>query len=459
MSIFQERLARAVSGYRHSSKDGAWGEYRSKDAPASIVNTVEVLAVLKAAQTPYEDVLVKRSLRFLSTAVIDHPVQRGPNVRYCAWGLCGLTMYSQSRHDPTLQSAQVHCVDWLADNQLTQDAWGEQPTDDHPSLLATSAAITGLRRVCPYHEAGEHATELVKQARTVVRALARQGSGKKSQRTTSWTLVPGGGGASPSASATAMAVLSLAGGEGLDREMASEGARWLLRHPQKWRTAVEQDEHTPEANWQHMTFSLALRAILRGAKRPSNDVALRDTLKYLGELWSEEREEWRHGKPNAPRTSPSGSYAVVTAYEAMARAWPFDAQREILGERSQTGSLPPAEVSVNIGRDDLITITDINGGKLTATLPPNLLNMFRILALRHIDGAEKKTLNEWSCDFTRLTKELKVVEETTKRYMRGINKVFKDESHGQDGSIGDIVQVSGHEKPRMLINVDRVTVE
>jgi hypothetical protein len=475
VSTFQERLGWAVSGYRQrQSADGGWGEDRWQNAPSSIVNTVEVLAILRTARMRYEDPVVRKALKYLTRAVVNHPTDdeapeahaeaRGQHTRYCAWGLCGLTMFNASRHDPRLQEAQAHCVTWLADRELReQGAWGEGPEDEHPSLLSTSAAIVGLRRVCSYHPAGPVAASLVKRARQQVRALARPGRAAKSQRTTSWALTPESR-AKASASATAMAVLALADGGRTDRDLANEGARWLWRNAESWRGAVERDSRAPAANWQHMTFSLGLRAVLRGARRPSNDTGLRASVDFLEDLWSEESIEWSHGQPGA-RPSPSGSYAVVTAYEAMSQAWPFDAQREILGVGRGSPATPaePAGLNVHIDAEHVITITDVNGMRVEATLQPAHFRMFKLLAERHSRGADKEILEERSWDMNELARELDVNTETVRRYARAINRVFKDEARRERQTLGDLVQfmeserVPGERRP--LINVDRVTLD
>lgn len=309
MSTFQRRLTRTVEAYRGLQADnGGWGEDPWIGSPTSIVNTVEVLAVMRAAGTAYEDDAVQRALRYLSDAVVSHPQPvpepdsdrdldprkepprgvpkseaRGENTRYCAWGISGLTLFKASRHDPALLEAQAHCVSWLDRHQCAGNgAWAEAPKEEeHPSLVSTSAAITGLSRLCPYTSAGERAGRLVERARTVVRQLAHHTDGARPKAF--WSLRADAADASGGASATAMAVIALSGGTASDRDLAFKGAKWLLANPKKWDSKVEIDGSVPDAEWRHMTFSLALRAAVRGTHQ-SRSKALRNTVQYLDSL-------------------------------------------------------------------------------------------------------------------------------------------------------------------------------
>jgi hypothetical protein len=474
---FQHRLQQAVGTYRQNQgADGGWGEDRFADAPTSIVNTVEVLAVLRAGGVSYEDQTVRRALGYLGDAVFSHPEPlptgeetivdeaRGENTRYCAWGLCGLTLYRQSRHDPSLGDAQRRCVEWLRDREWNnQGAWSEGPSDEHPSLLSTSAAITGLSRICGYHPAGRVAGELVTRARRVVHSLANRTGGDGSGRASSWSLVPGGDPRRPSPSATAMAVIALAGGGHEDRTLAMEGATWLLRHRRTWAETVESDPTAPYANWQHMTFSLGLRAILRGTRRDSADPQLRGTVRHLDELWRVEDCEWAHGIPGA-RPSPSGSYAVVTAYEAMTKAWPFDAEREILRERSTRGRPAMApETVVRVRADSGLVVTDLDGFSFDVGLPPTELEIVRLLAVRHSQGAGEDTIEARSLDLRELAEHLALMTDSVRRYVQHVNQAIKERAEYHGRSIGDLLQIAkssqGPSRRRALINVDRVTVE
>jgi hypothetical protein len=493
-STFQERLSRAVGNYiDRQGSDGGWGEDRFDGAPSSIVNTVEVLAVLRAGGVRYDDTAVKRALIYLRSAVVSHPLPepsdnlvgppriaptaesdeaRGEFVRYCAWGISGLTLYKESRHDETLAEAQSHCVKWLYDRmwtnmgplyQVPEDkrmdikkvgAWGETPHDEHPSLLSTSAAIAGLSRMCSRHQAGAVAIRLVRAARNVILSLAQKAEGPHPM--VFWPGRREDACGEGSASVTAMAVISLAGGNENDRRYAGEGARWLLSRKDTWNGQVEADD-VPDANWQHMTFSLALRAILRGAQLPSSDPTLSPVVGHLSALWCHEHNEWAHGMPDL-RPSPSGSYAVVAAYEAMAKAWPFDAQRQILEATSAARrSDKPAPLHVHVDESSL-TVISRDRSKVTVPLPPRFAAMMNLVARNGVGDGD---LDSRSFGVRDLEQQLDVEAETIKHYTREINNILKEETLKAGKPIGDIVQVTNdtrRKEKRVRINVERVTV-
>ena len=432
---------------------------------------------MRAGGVAYEDQAVASALEYLRQAVVAHPQPlptsdedkivdeaRGESTRYCAWGLCGLTLYRRSRHDERLADAQNHCVRWLASHEWNdQGAWCETPGDEHPSLLSTSAAITGLSRICGYHPAGSAAARAVMRARRVLRTLANPGRQDGPRRASSWSLIPGGDPTRPSASATAMAVIALAGGGHEDRVLAMEGATWLLRHRHAWAETVDSDPAAPHANWQHMTFSLGLRAILRGTRLDSSDSQLRGTVKYLDELWRSEDCEWAHGLPGA-RASPSGSYAVVTAYEAMAKAWPFDPDREILRERgAKARPVMAPETIVEVRSDSRLVVTDLDGYSFEVALPPTELEMVRLLAVRHSSGADADTVEARSWDLRELAEHLGLLTDSVRRYIHHVNRAIKEQAAYHGRSIGDLLQITksslSPSRRRALINVDRVTVD
>jgi hypothetical protein len=488
MSTFQHRLTRTVEAYRGlQAADGGWGEDPWVGSPTSIVNTVEVLAVMRAAGTTYDDEAVQRALRYLSEAVVSHPQPvpdpvlgseldteehahgeiskneaRGENTRYCAWGISGLTLFKASRHDPALREAQSHCVSWLAEHECgVGGAWGEGPEDLHPSLVSTSAAITGLSRVCPYSPAGPEAGRLVERARTVVRQLAHRTDGARPKAF--WSLRADAADARGSASATAMAVIALSGGAVIDRELAFKGAQWLLANPAKWESKREVDGSVPEADWRHMTFSLALRAILRGTHQPRSKV-LRRAVLYLDSLWHESKRQWSHGVPGAD-PSPSGAYAVVAAYEAMANAWPFDVNREMLGEKAVPDEARASpEALLRIGRNAATLVSDLDGSEITANLTPVQAQMMILLGKRRIEGAGIDELDAKSWDVLELAEEIEsgVDAATVERYVRKINENFKDVASSKRKDIGIVVQVQKSSTSlagrRALVTVKNVTV-
>lgn len=473
MSELQKRLSQAVAAYRESVRDGGWGA--SAGAPPSAMHTTEVLAVLRAARVPSGSAIVTDALNYLvgvplhepSPSGIKHP--DGPRdasealTAKCVWTLCGLTMFPASRQDPRLGPAQQRRIEWLDAYQWAKrGAWSEHPDDEHPSLLSTSAAITGLSRISNYHPCAKDARNLVAQARAVVRGAATVGkSPLKSQRTAWWGLKADA--RKGSASATAMAVLSLAGGKPEDRRLAAQGARWLLSHRDLWQCAIEDDNTAPEFGRRHMTFSLALRAVLRVLRLPSDDLALRPTVNYLETLWSPERREWRHGTPQA-HTSPSGSYAAAMAYEALTRSWRFDPERDILrASRRSVRNPPRTEKFVYIGAKRTVTVRSFDGETVEMTLPTRVHKIFEEMAIRHNRGDGSKNPNASSCDLLELARKHEVEPETVLRYCRIVNNTLRTEAAAlrqRHDCLVQVIRPSGNpRRRRALIDVDKVRFE
>jgi hypothetical protein len=470
MSELQKRLSQAAAAYRERARDGGWGA--SAGDPPSAVHTTEVLAVLRAARVPYGSAVVRTALNYLagvpplepSPSGVEHSdagrdASETPTADY-AWALCGLTMFVASRQDPRLRRAQQGCIEWLKTHEWNgQGAWSERPEDEHPSLLSTSAAITGLGRIGNYHPNGADARSLVTRARAVVHKIATvPPSPLRSQRIAWWGLKAEA--SHGSASATAMAVLSLAGGNLEDRRLAAQGARWLLRHRDLWQCAIEDDAAAPEPGRRHMTFSLALRAVLRGLRLPSDDLTLRPTVGYLETLWWPEHREWRNGTPHA-HTSTSGSYAAAMAYDALARSWRFDPDRDILGaSRRGTRNPPRTEQFVYIGPERTVRVRNFDGEELEMTLPTRVHKMFEELATQHIRGAGSKNPNASSCDLLDLARRHRVEQETVLRYCRIANNTLRSEATEQrqwHDCLLQVIRPSGNpRRRRATIDVDKV---
>ena len=332
MSTFEQRLTVAIERFKSlQSGDGGWSERLQSGYNSSIVNTVEVLAVMRAGGVSYRDDAVENAVKYLTKAVVEHPsvggAGRGPYTRYCAWGLSGLTLYRESRHDKRLLKAQEHCVLFLKEHQLRDGGWGESPPDCHPSIISTSAAIAGLARVCPYAKFGDDAQSLLRDARKIVGTLRHETGGTKPK--TYWSLDVRE--VRDSWAATAMAVISLAGGSPHDRKLAAQGAEWLRDNVRKWQTEVETGGGI-HPSWRHMSFSLALRAVVRAGREPSVG-EIKRVVGYLDALWIDDVGLWARGRPDAD-SSTSGAYAVVAAYEAYANARRFDPDREILRHKA-----------------------------------------------------------------------------------------------------------------------------
>jgi YfiH family protein len=127
------------------------------------------------------------------------------------------------------------------------------------------------------------------------------------------------GGAEMSLPKTALAILALATGNAKHREAANSAASWLSAHQQLWVDATHRDPDMQGVRWSHMTFSLCVQACLAGDILPQD---LRDSSRYLNELWDESGKSWRD---SLDLTSHIGgvvpSSAVIQAYVACQAAF------------------------------------------------------------------------------------------------------------------------------------------
>lgn len=463
MSTYTERLKLAVETYRalQSESEGGWGEDRWEGAPCSIVNTAEVLCVFKAANVPYTDRAVQRALEFLSKAVEIHPLAtrlpggRGSHARYCAFGLLGLTLFKESRHDPEWEAAQAVCVEWLRAHSL-QGGWPEHPRNSHPSLTSTHAAVVGLSRICPRHELGEDARDLAEAARKVVFSLSQQRG-----RQRCWANSPDERTVSPAA--TALAVLTLSRGSGQYRKAAVEGANWLYGHVDSWATSIEGDSHMKDANWRQMSFSLCLRAVLTPpAAHSAADPVLKRSLTFLDRLWDEEEHEWRHGHPEA-KCSPTGSCAAVLAFEAVRRAWPLDpALPRARRRRSAVPRIKP-DTTVEIGPGWAVSVIDLRGKLVDhEPLSPKLGSLLVLLARRRAEVGADAPLEARTMTAAEIAKACEWPHlDTVRRNAERVNKALRKAAQENERSLGSLVQRMNdapNPERRWGLNVDSVVI-
>jgi prenyltransferase beta subunit len=136
--IEQLQLAAAwLNSVRNS--DGGWG--LNPGQASSIVNTAEALYVLNKAQRLPSD--VEKTIRFLRNAIIEHPVSRGPFLRYFAFGIFGLLVAGVPQSDPLVQK----CAEFLRQSQISSKGWPHQLNDQSPRVFPTFLALWALQMV------------------------------------------------------------------------------------------------------------------------------------------------------------------------------------------------------------------------------------------------------------------------------------------------------------------------
>jgi hypothetical protein len=464
---FRRRLSEAVQRLEESQSrdDGGWGAFLEQGWQSSIVNTAHALSVLRAAHevrvgnVTYEAETVQRGLRYIAEKAPRHwqprvdggdPEARGARTRYAAFGLLGLTAWPEGYNDDWVVHSQCACVDWLREHvNTTVGGWREtdrpEPADAAlaadgpgavvPSLLVTPVAVRALARLPRGHPSAEDAAWLAKSGRGLIRFRACENS-----TSVSWPQEPEE--LDSSVSTSALAVLALATGTAEDREVARRAVRWLMSRTDAWKQP-EVAADAPGANWHHMTFSLAIRAVLfNGSEVDSTHAALHDTIDLIDHLWRADHGGWSHGRPGS-RATTTGTYAAVMAHEALRRAWPFDAVEHVLGRRqrfTRTAMPPPSEVEIEVGADGTkVVVRELDDSPdIECTLPLRYARMFLFLARRH-EAADGPTHGPQAASARELADHLGIEISSVARYGRGINRELQQAARGQPGRVGDIV--------------------
>jgi hypothetical protein len=302
--LFSVRVALAATRYANRrNPDFGWGAFELSES--SIVNTAEVLAILRTAGHACTEDVVADAITFLCAAVEEHPKPRdeggrGPFARYSTFGLLGLTEFLAALQRADVRRAIGVCQEWLLAHRLPNGGWAEHVDDDRLSAFQTATAIIGLCRLDPRDSLVDEAVGALLELR---RGVAFPVNDRERD---------------PSVPHTALATIALYVA-GRDND-ALAAARWLMRHPARWVHEVDEDNNVPGSPWRHMTFALVLRAlVVTGAAQPT-DSLLRPTITLLDALWSTSANEWLDGDLRHKTTSVRGSYAAVLAQRALARA-------------------------------------------------------------------------------------------------------------------------------------------
>ncbi|MFC5188014.1 hypothetical protein ACFPM5_42180 [Actinomadura harenae] len=348
LASYDRRVSRAARTLLDSQGfDGGWGLTLS--SVSSIVNTSEVLAILRAAGIGGQP--VRDALRYLAGAIEEHcrPRQkggRGENTRFVCFGLTGLLHYPEFVTQPEVAQTAAWCVDWLSTHQIEQ-GWPEVAGIDDVSLHQTALAVLALARLRdaaavlgPGLElpGGIDTTRLTSRIAPLIgHGLAgllyhRRTSGAWGWRTYVDT--------APSPSKTALCAMAVAAATGhtigrtpaddsplevggasdgieLKRpsQIIGEAGQWLLRHHPRWETFVEDDKDVQGTAWEHMAYALGVRGVLLAGGSPY-DQRLARAWKLMDGLWDAEGGLWMEPGASGRRPTIRAAYYTVCAYEA-----------------------------------------------------------------------------------------------------------------------------------------------
>ncbi|WP_131741973.1 hypothetical protein [Actinomadura roseirufa] len=433
LASFDKRVVRASRTLlEHQGFDGGWGLTLS--SVSSIVNTSEVLAVLRGAGvggTPVRD-----ALAYLAGAVEEHcrPRQkggRGENTRFVCFGLNGLLHYPEFFTQPEVTDTAIWCVDWLERHQIGH-GWPEVAGIDDASLHQTALAVLALSRLRDTlrvlgpelalpggADTGALATRVEPLIGHGLAGLLyhRRSSGAWGWRTYVDT--------APSPSKTALCLMAVAAASGhrpsietvirdephevggvhgrpsalRPSQIVAEAGQWLLHNHYRWETFVENDQDVQGTAWEHMAYALGVQGVLRAGGNPY-DRRLASAWRLMNELWDDEAGLWNEPGASGRRATIRAAYYTVTAYQAaqqrIARLSMADTNPDT-GADAELGGAPVElrEVSfVAASRQIMMTISEASATCLVSQRlfdlafllhqTPNGLAVARIAATLHI---------------------------------------------------------------------------
>lgn len=350
LASYEKRVARAARTLlEHQGFDGGWG--LTLTSVSSIVNTSEVLRVLRAAEVGGRP--VRDGLTYLSRAIMEHcrPRQkggRGENTRFVCFGLTGLLYFPQFFTQPGLPESAAWCVEWLERHQVDH-GWPEVAGIDDTSLHQTALAVTALSTLRAILDGlgpeltlpgGVNTSVLSERVGPLithgVRGLLyhRRSSGAWGWRTYVET--------APSPSKTSLCLMAVATATGQPTAAAAihaewdtpievggvtgetqqrrpsqiiaEAAQWLLRNHHRWETFVEDDKDVQGTAWEHMAYALGVQAVMRAGGNPY-DRRLAKTWRLMNELWDSEAGLWNEPEASGKRATIRAAFYSVAAYE------------------------------------------------------------------------------------------------------------------------------------------------
>jgi hypothetical protein len=306
---------------KNKNPDNGWG--LSSGQASSIVNTAEAVYILTKTNKFPEHILL--GLEYVQKNLSPHLQTYGKRVRYVCFSLL---VFLEQLNDAN-SSFVNEWVEWLVRARNTDGAWGHEANDGKSSLFPTCLSLIVLSRLgCEKGEI-EHAYNW-----------------KLSKRTeTGWNFDIMK--ASPSPTATALAVLALKGKIDLINNIFDTPRDFLLS-TKHWST---ESETQPGAPWQHCTYQWIFPALMSLDVEPYHKTIAEGVIeinKYgFDGGWCE---------PDGNKTI-RGQFWAVYAFDSIYKAYdPGIHTYRIDSERTQTALTEPAFVNIRVNTDHAIII-------------------------------------------------------------------------------------------------------
>lgn len=456
LASYANRLSRTAERLlAQQGHDGGWG--LTLTSVSSIVNTSEVLAVLRSAGVGGKP--VRDAVGYLAGVIGDHcrPRQRGgrgENARFVCFGLNGLIEYAQFFRQPGVPEAVTWCVGWLERHQV-EHGWPEVAGIDDTSLHQTALAVialTRLRQTLTELGTGLMLADGVDTTALLIRVdplIAHGLSGllyhRRSSGAWGWrTYVD----TAPSPSKTSLCLLAAAGAAGRltaahtidpDRnfavevggvdgkpqttrlsEVVAKAGQWLLANHQRWETFVEDDKDVQGTAWEHMAYALGVQAVLRAGGTPY-DPRLAKAWRLMNDLWDSETGLWGEPGSSGRRVTIRAAYSTVCAYEeARLRVSEMGmAEQPHLGTAGPGIDSPELEIhSIRLDEGDRRIHLATGETTVICELSERLFMLAQLLATRPI-----LTVSE-------IAAALQVAESSVAKYVQRLNRAVAEACDG-----------------------------
>lgn len=352
---YERRLARVVQRYGEEvGPDGGYGVTRGQ--PSSLVNTSEVLFVLRCAQRrvqPYDLAAVDDALAFLATHLPAHCQTRtatggrGEKTRFVVFALLGLAHWPDRLTDLGQRTASWG-LSWL-EQHLLEDGLPEDAGVRDVSLFENAVTIDLMVRMLP-----QPYLALPDKARAE-RVLERcvTGSLYHLKPDLTWPRQSYGEGTSPAKTSLLTTAFSNAKDAGLIdgpvrvggatieprlvdvSEVIARSGDWLCSNVARWERYIEHDPDITGTIWVHLAYAQALEALATIGR--GLDSRLTPAWEAVRKSWNQQERSWCEVK-DPPVATVRSDYWSVRALEALLLREGASGARE-LGQRMDSG--PP----------------------------------------------------------------------------------------------------------------------
>lgn len=406
--------------------DGGWG--LRPTSVSSIVNTAEVLVVMRAAGQA--GAYVENGIAFLLDGLPvffrDEPTTvggdggRGRHIRYISFFLDGLLTYPEHAFSDKGLDRISTCLDWLDRFPAHRGGIPETMGSNKLSIHQTARVLTAVSRLLVMDEERRElpvndrntATRLADAASTYLQRI--QGPSG------AWPLKAEGG--AWSAAKTALATTALGyfarvrQSEQLDVARRRGGA-WLMANYEAWRSKTSRDQLEQSTDWVHLDYAECVRGVLAGTEDGSRQLSR--SWNFMTKQWSDEERLWYEPASDIGNVTIRAAYHTVMAFESAKASSTLLQPAPLSGPQIEAiGAIR----RIRIEEQPTQTVMVIEGTKSTARVRTTTAQHRLIAALEaHPEGLSSEAL----------AKALKIGVGSVPMYVSRLNNTVMASTRGQ----------------------------